>query len=549
VRNTVISSIIECLRHLGVPFLSAYPTTPLIDAAASADLRPIICRQERVGVGIADGYTRVTNGRPPGVFAMQWGPGSENAYPGVATAFSDHVPMLLLPMGHPTNRAGAKGYFDSKESFRTVTKAVYRIDDSSQTYDIMRRALSSLLNGPPGPVMVEIPADVGLAEVDPNIRVPRPVVALSAAHAGDVASAITKIQSAQRPIIVAGQGVLYGAATEPLRRLAEYLAVPVATTLAGKSAFPEHHPLSLGTGGSSMPGPVSEFYRNADVVLALGTSLTRHFLTAALPKEAHLIHVTGNVADLSNDYDPEIGLVGDIGIVIDQLFEAAQNVQQPADSSRIETAIGESRRRWLNAWVPLLSSDEVPINPYRVVGELCSAFESIDSIVTHDSGSPRDQMIPFYRARAPRSYISWGRSHGLGTGLGLIMGAKMARPEAACVNVMGDAAFGMVGLDFETAVREQIPIITVVFNNSIMACEAGQMRVAHERFQSRRIGGKYAELARAMGGYGITVDRPQGIGSAFQEAITHAETGIPVLVEMITSPDEAPVSLRRSTEG
>jgi thiamine pyrophosphate-dependent acetolactate synthase large subunit-like protein len=398
--------------------------------------------------------------------------------------------------------------------------------------------------------MVEIPADVGLAEVDSDFRVPTPVVTRSAADAGDVAAAVAMLRAAQRPIFVAGQGTLYGAATQQLRLLSEYLAVPVATTLAGKSAFPEDHPLSLGTGGNSMPGPVSEFYRNADVVLALGTSLTRHFLMAALPKGARIIHVTGNVADINNDYDPAIGLVGDIGIVIDDLLAAAQDDGRgPADSSRIANAIAESRRTWLDTWMSLLSSDEVPINPYRVVAELSAALEPIESVVTHDSGSPRDQMIPFYRARGPRSYIGWGRSHGLGTGLGLIMGAKLARPEAVCVNVMGDAAFGMVGLDFETAVREQIPIVTVVFNNSIMACETSQMPIAHERFQSRRIGGHYADLARAMGGHGLTVERPQSIARALQEAIKHTAAGVPVLVEMITSSEETPFSLRRSTEG
>ena len=123
-----------------------------------------------------------------------------------------------------------------------------------------------------------------------------------------------------------------------------------------------------------------------------------------------------------------------------------------------------------------------------------------EAIVTHDSGSPRDQIMPFYRSEGPRSYLGWGKSHGLGTGLGLVMGAKLAKPEKVCVNFMGDAAFGMTGLDFETAARCGIPIITVVLNNSTMAVETGAMATSHELYGTRDLGGNYADMGRAMGG-------------------------------------------------
>ena len=160
-----IDAIAEILKREGVQYLSCFPTTPVIEACAAAGIRPIICRQERVGVGIADGYSRVTNGRPPGVFAMQYGPGAENAYSGVATSFSDSVPILLLPLGLPRERQGVFPMFDSIESFASVTKHLERLNLSANTSQVMRRAVNALYTGRLGPSMVEIPADVALEEV------------------------------------------------------------------------------------------------------------------------------------------------------------------------------------------------------------------------------------------------------------------------------------------------------------------------------------------------------------------------------------------------
>jgi len=161
------------------------------------------------------------------------------------------------------------------------------------------------------------------------------------------------------------------------------------------------------------------------------------------------------------------------------------------------------------------------------------------AIVTHDSGSPRNQLVPFYPAVTPRSYIGWGKSHALGTGLGLIMGAKLAKPDKVAINIMGDAAFGMVGLDFETAVRSQIPIITMVLNNSTMAAEVPDMPVAQERYRSRDLGGNYADLGRAMGGYTERVENPAEIEPAIQRACQANEEGRPALLEFITSEEIA----------
>src|SRR5215831_679894 len=203
----VIDAIARILKIEGAEYLSAYPTTPLIEAAAKADIRPVLCRQERVGVGIADGYARVKNGKTLAAFCMQYGPGAENAFPGVATAYSDSTPLLLLPLGHPRDRAQVFPLFSSARTYASVTKSVETITVASQVADVMRRAISLLRMGRPGPTMVEIPADVASEEVpDALIEAYRPVRSATAgANARDVDAAARVLRAARRPVIHAGQ--------------------------------------------------------------------------------------------------------------------------------------------------------------------------------------------------------------------------------------------------------------------------------------------------------------------------------------------------------
>ncbi|OGA05344.1 MAG: hypothetical protein A2W68_18435 [Betaproteobacteria bacterium RIFCSPLOWO2_02_64_14] len=538
----IIDAISAILKREGVEFLSTYPTTPLIDAAAAAGIRPILCRQERVGVGIADGFTRISNGKRIGVFAMQYGPGAENAFPGVATAYSDSVPILILPLGHQRERAQVFPLFSSARTYASVTKSVETLNQAHQVSEVMRRAFNLLKMGRPGPVMVEIPADVALEDVDPAIvqsyKVVKPTC--SGGNARDIAAAAEVLLGARRPVIHAGQGVLYAEASAELMELAELLQIPVMTTLEGKSAFPEDHRLALGTGAGGMPGPVFHFLPKADVLFAIGTSLTRHGMATNIPAGKTIIHATNDERDLNKNYAADYPILGDAKLVLRQFIDAVKDLGPKRRVNGDAAAeVRESRETWLKEWMPKLTSNEVPITPYRVIWDFMNTVNPSEAIVTHDSGSPREQIIPFYRATTPRSYIGWGKSHALGTGLGLNIGAKLAAPDKFCVNFMGDAAFGMTGLDFETAVRCGIPITTVVLNNSAMAIERHALVISHERYRARDIGGHYADLGRAMGGNAERVEQPSEIVPAIQRARKANAEGKAVLLEFITSQEIA----------
>ena len=534
-----IDTITEILKREGVEYLSCFPTTPVLESCAQGGIRPIICRQERVGIGIADGFSRVTNGQRMGVVAVQYGPGAENAYSGVATAYSDSVPVLVMPTGHPRERFGIQPHFSSLTNFSGITKSVEQINTASRTSEIMRRAFAALRQGRPGPVVVEVPIDVAMEEVAEEDFYYQPTRRItSQGDPRDVEAAARVLCQARYPVIHAGQGVMYAEASEELIELAELLQAPVVTTLLGKSSFPETHSLALGSGSAVMSGPVYHFVGRSDVVFGIGCSFTKHGMCMNIPSGKTLIQATNEPRDINKDYNIGYPIIGDAQLVLRQMIEACREIvgQSRATDQTTAGEIRSEREGWLNQWRSKLSDAGAPINPYRVIWDFMQAIPPEDAIITHDSGSPRDQLTPFYRSNGPRTYLGWGKSHGLGTGLGLVIGAKLAKPEMVCVNFMGDAAFGMTGLDFETAVRSRLPIITVVLNNSTMAAETRVMATSHELFNTRDLGGNYADMGRAMGGYAERIEDPAEIIPAFRRArrVTEVE-GKAVLLEFITT--------------
>jgi acetolactate synthase-1/2/3 large subunit len=535
----VVDVIAEILKREGVEFLSCYPTNTMIEAAAAAGIRPIVCRQERVGVGIADGFTRVTNGKRIGVFSMQAGPGAENAYSGITTAYSDSVPILLLPVGHARNTSQVFHFFRSVQAYAPVTKWTEEITLADQVPEIMRRAFSYLKMGRLGPVLVEIPNDTAVEEFPAGAISYTPVKkTVTGANAGDIETAAKVLVQAKAPVIVAGQGVLYAEASSELVELAELLQAPVTTPLEGKSVFPEDHALSLGTGAGVMPRPVHTYLQKADVVFAIGASLTKHNIVAApIPAGKTIIHATNDERDINKHYATDYPILGDAKPVLRQFIEAVTDTlgNKKRETDGVVAEIKKEKDAWLAEWMPRLTSDEKPLNPYRVMWEFMKLFDRKHAIVTHDAGSPRNQLVPFYQAPTPRSYLGWGKSHALGTGLGLIMGAKLAAPEKFCVNFMGDAAFGMTGLDFETAVRNDIPILTIVLNNNFMAAETHSMQASHARYGTMNILGNYADLAKSLGGWSERVEEPGQIVPALKRARKTTDDGKAALLEFVTS--------------
>lgn len=533
-----VTAVANVLKMEGVEWIGVMPSNPLIEAAAIAGIRPIVCRQERTGVHMADGFSRVNNGNKTGIFLAQNGPGAENAFGGVAQAYADAVPILVLPAGVARKRVGVEPNFHPVRAYESITKWAAHVNYADRVPELMRQAFTKLRSGKPGPVLLEIPQDLAADEIsEEDFDYIPPARMRTAADPDAIASGVRGLLSAQRPVIMAGQGVMYAEATDELLELAEYLQIPVMTTLEGKSAFPEHHPLSLGIGGSSQTGPVHRFLTGADVVFGVGVSFTKSSFTVPIPAGKTLIHLTNGDGDINKDYRAQYPILGDAKLALRQFIDAvkAQGIAPHPANQELASEIAASREAWMAEWLPRLTSSETPLNPYRVVWDIMHTVDLDNTIVTHESGSPREQVSPFWEARAPRSFIGWGKSTQLGYSLGLAMGAKMAAPEKTVINFMGDAAFGMVGLDVETAVRAGIPITTVVMNNSTMAIYPdSRTPTAVERYGLKDLSGDFYQVALALGAYAEQVTVPEEIGPAMQRAMAANQQGRPALLEFIT---------------
>ena len=552
----VPAAIAEILKREGVEFIVSYPVNPIIEAAAEADIRTIVVRQERIGLHMADAVSRVTSGKKLGVFVMQHGPGSENAFGGVAQAYSESIPILVMPMGYARRLMNVFPNFNSTLNFQHVTKWCEPITMGKATSEVMRRAFAQLNNGRPGPVLVEVPWDVAGEDVDIDDYIPS-FKTRSVPEPEAIGEAARLLSSAERPVLYAGQGVHFAEAWDELKELAELLNIPVTTSLEGKSAFPENHPLSLGSGGRSIPRAVHEFVKESDVIFGIGCSfsstgfglqIAHHGYLRGEPKKT-VIHNTMDPVDLNKDIRADCALVGDAKLALRAIITEVKGETHASAEARaktVPTRIKSIKQEWLEEWNPKLTCNNTPFSPYRVIWDLMHTVDRDNTIITHDAGSPRDQLSPFWESTTPLSYIGWGKTTQLGYGLGLAMGAKLAHPDKLCINVWGDAAIGFTGMDFETAARERIPILSILFNNFSMAIELPIMKVATEKYRSTDISGNYADMAKAFGGYGERVSDPNDIVPALKRGIEATEKGQPALLEFLTSQELATSTFKAS---
>jgi acetolactate synthase-1/2/3 large subunit len=485
---------------------------------------------------MADGFSRIRRGKQNGVFAAQHGPGIENAFAGVAQAYSENVPLLVIPGGFSSERQYIKPTFRAAEVFRPVTKSSALVTTAQEIPAAMRRAYQAMRSGKPGPVMLEVHTEVFDAEFEGKLDYTPVPVMRSAPDPVAVKEAVRMLLAAKNPILWAGQGVHYAEAGDQLAALAELIPAPVAATNPGKSAIAENHPLSLGGSTRSRSKGYAEFMKRADLVLAIGSSLTRTSFGPPLPKGKTIIHSTNDAGDINKDTAVEHALVGDAALVIEALIEEIGRQRGKADKAKLDSLkseIAAIKKDWLEEWSKYLNSDEVPINQYRVISDLMKTVDTGDVIITHDSGSPREQLLPFWEAKKAGSYMGWGKSTQLGYGLGLAMGAKLAAPDKLCINVMGDCSFGMTGMDIETASRNGIGILTVVFNNQVMACERAVMETSTKKYGALSVGGNYAKVAEGLNVESRRVEKPADIVPAIKAAVDATSRNRPFLLEII----------------
>src|SRR6059036_1792387 len=378
------AAVAEILKREGVGFLIGYPVNPIIEAAAEADIRTIIVRQERTGLHMADAVSRVTSADKIGVFAMQHGPGAENAFGGVAQAYGDSVPIVVLPGGYPRRLTNIQPNFNSFLNYHRVTKWSEQVIMPDAAPEAMRRAFTQVKNGRPRPVLVEFPVDVLREEIGDFDYTPAPRTRVGP-DPRDVSRVAEALVAAQRPVIYAGQGVHYAKAWRELRELAEMLEAPVTTSLQGKSAFPETHPLSLGSGGRSIGKPLHHFLTHADVIFGIGCSFATTNYGVAMHNGKKIVHATLDPADLNKDVPAELALVGDAGLTLEALVAEVKDRLRGGPRGRAGAVIQEIKTlktEWLSQWMPRLTSNAKPLSPYRVIWDLMHAVDVANTWIT-----------------------------------------------------------------------------------------------------------------------------------------------------------------------
>jgi acetolactate synthase-1/2/3 large subunit len=528
--------IAEILKREGTEFLSCYPRNPLIEACAALDIRTILCRQERVGVGISDGYTRIKRGKRNGVFAAQAGPGIENAFPGIAQAYAENVPMLIVPATLPLSRHYVRPVFRAADVYRPVTKWSALAHSVQELPDLLRRAYHAMRSGKGGPVLIEVPPEVWDAEYKGELVYTPVPVQRSAPDPDSVKQAVRMLLAAKNPVLWAGQGVHYAEAGDRLAALAELVPAPVVTTNPGKSAIPDSNPLSLGASTRSRSKMYADYMAKADLVVAIGSSLTRTPFGPSVPPGKIIIHSTNEPSDINKEYRVDQAVIGDAALVIDAMIAEVERQKGGGGANALASLkeeIAVAKKAWRAEWAKHFDSEEMPLNQYRVIRDLMRTVDRDNVIMTHDSGSPREQLLPFWETTRAGSYMGWGKSTQLGYGLGITMGAKLAEPKKLCVNVMGDAAIGMTGMDIETAARNKIAILTVVFNNGVMGAERDELKLSDEKYGAMTVSGNYTKVAEGLNVAAARVEKPADIVPAIKDAVRVTESGSPFLLEFV----------------
>lgn len=547
-------AVIRALEKEGVRYVAGFSgggLAPLWEPLRTSSVQAFSARHERLGVEIADGYARATGN--VGVAMTGTGPGATNTLTGIAACYADNVPVLLLMGQHPLRHLGKEYQQEvSSNIFDGLVKwkgTLTRVDDIP---GIMRRAFTALRSGSPGPVVIEMPGDVLSAEGADAALQYEPVGAgrRAAPDPQDIERAADLLVQARYPILNAGGGALSAGAASEVKELAELLSMPVATTLVGKSVFPEDHPLSLGLGvyprSRYATGPALHINRKADVVLAVGNSyrLPNGTDGRPIPAGVKLIHVNADPADLNKTYRADVAILADAKLALQHLIAAVRDrlgAKQGGVNPEIAADIQHARTKWLQQWLPVFTDATAPTNGYRAIYDLMQIVDRDKTIAIHDAGGSRGYLAPFWVATKPLTYIGMGGMAAMGWSMGAAIGAKLGRPDHLVVHLLGDASFGMTGMELETAVRMGLPTLTVVINNGgIGGGIMGMERPTGTPPAVAQLGGNFSVVAQGLGAYSERVEHPDNLVPAYQRAIRATQGGQAALVEVLIKPMRTP---------
>ena len=522
--KTGARTLIEALQREGVDTIFGYPggvVLPIYDELYDSSIRHILVRHEQAAAHAADGYARAS-GRV-GVCLATSGPGACNLVTGIATAYMDSIPIVALTGQVPTALLGNDAFQESDITGITmpITKHNYLVKNAADIDRVVKEAFYIAGTGRPGPVLIDLPKDVTMGEVD-EASSPPPAISLRGyqptyeGHVRQIDKALDLIAEAERPLVYAGGGVILSGASAELREFIETAAIPVTTTLMGLGAIPGDHPLNLGMLGMHGTAAANFAVTECDLLVAIGVRFDDRVTgkIEAFAPNARIIHIDIDPAEIGKNKKVDVPIVGDVGRVLRAMLARMKK--------RGDTANWVNRAAAWKAQFPPSYRDDDRLRPQYVIQQLSDLMKG-EGIVTSEVGQNQMWTALYYCFRKPRSWITSGGLGTMGYGFPAAIGAHFARPDETVVDVAGDGSFQMNIQELATVAHNNIPVKVVILNNMYL----GMVRQWQELFYDRRYA--YTELspvdfvrvANAYGVEGIRVEEKADVRGALETALSH----------------------------
>lgn len=523
------------LEKQGVNVMFGLPggtTIPLYDDLLDSNIRHVLVRHEQCAAHMADGYARAT-GRV-GVCTSTSGPGVTNLMTGVATAYVDSSPMLVLTGQVATPMIGNDAFqeADSFSLMMPITKHNFRVLDPKDIPEAIVRGMAIATTGRKGPVHVDLPVDVMRAEVPEDMMRKEYRVAPPAEDLSGLSQAVQMLRNAERPLILVGGGVIWSDATQEVLRISQMLMAPIVTTIMGKGAVPEDHPLCLGVIGMHGRECARKAFSECDLVLALGTRFSDRSAgnQNVLEEGMRIIHVDIDSGELGKTYNSLVRIVGDAKKVLRLMIEGLVSRKGESEwSKRVRTYIKECECE--------IDIPENPIKPQKIIRDLMTVL-SDNAFITTEVGQNQMWAAHFLKVKSPRQFITSGGFGTMGFGFPAALGVKVAFPNSPVVDIAGDGSIQMVFQEFATAVSENLPVVVCLMNNGWL----GMVKQWQKLFWEKRYSGTelkknpdFVKLAQAFGADGVRVERPSELRPALLAGL---KSGVPFIVDVIVDPEE-----------
>ena len=534
------TGLARILKQEGIEWVSTFPVCQVNNALGREGVPLVMMRDDRYAVAVADATSRISGGARIGVCTFQGGvnaAGLQVAFAGMAQAFEDGSPVLCVTDGIPAG-ATENSQFDVTTALKTVSKWYGHLDKPERLPEFMRRAFTMLRTGRPGPVVIAIPDSHAQYDetADPYIPVKGSKFAPDPA---DVAAAVELLLKAEKPLIYAGEGVIYAGASAELKEFVELANTPVISTLKAKGAFPEDHPLFVGVRGDQ----VNHYLDECDLLFAVGSSLSPGRFSHGIPGAVNktIIHCTIDELHVNKTYPTAQAVIGDAKFALQALTAelSAKTSSNGRPAGNVAAEVKSVRDSAMVKYREAMASTEKPINPYKVYAGLMEALDPHKSFVTHESGNTRDQLSTVYDTLVPRAFLGWGNVSSLGFSFAATIAAKLSFPEKQCVAVTGEAGLGYMLGQLEVALRQKIGITVVhVSNGGFAGYGPGFWGDGHDPFTHKVLGYDEVDMSKVIGEMGYHTERvteASDVVLALQRAFSANESGQPAYIEFICS--------------